>query len=70
MEQEVGRDWSGRLVIHGETIESFDIVPNSYTDMATMISSDSVTVRLFDIVNRMYPKNTQVELSVKNLQKK
>ncbi|EQL86827.1 hypothetical protein D046_0029 [Vibrio parahaemolyticus V-223/04] len=69
MEQEVGRDWSGRLVIHGETIESFDIVPNSYTDMATMISSDSVTVRLFDIVNRMYPKNTQVELSVKNLQK-
>ena len=69
MEPMIGRDWAGKLVIHGETIESFNIVPNSFSDMVSMIDTDSVTVRLLDIVNRMYPKNTNVKLSVKNLQK-
>ncbi|HHF3141442.1 TPA: hypothetical protein ACPJ1R_002703 [Vibrio alginolyticus] len=69
MEAEVGRNWAGKLVIHGEVFESFDIVPNSFSDMVSMIDTDSITVKLFDIVNRMYPKNTNVKLSVKNLKK-
>ncbi|MDO6501219.1 hypothetical protein [Photobacterium sanguinicancri] len=69
MEQEVGRNLLGKLVVSGKTIDSFDIAPNSFADMTTMNSTDAVTVRLFDIVSYMFEKDTKIELSVKNLHK-
>lgn len=66
MKQEVGRDFLGRLVIADITIESFDIMPNSFSDMTIMNSTDSVKVRLFDIVSHILTRDTRIEISVKN----
>ncbi len=69
MVQELGRDIFGRLDIGGVTIESFDIVPNSFSDMTTMNSTDSITVKLFDIVSCILAPDATIEMSVKNYHK-
>ena len=57
MEQEFGRNVFGKLVVGDITIDSFDIVPNSFADMITMNTTNSVTVRLFDIISHMLPSD-------------
>ena len=66
MKQEVGRDVLGRLLINDIEIDSFDIVPNSFSDMTMMNNTDSVKVKLFNIVSHMLPRETRIELSVEN----
>ncbi|MDO6785600.1 hypothetical protein Q4583_15910 [Neptunomonas phycophila] len=69
MENEIGVDQSGNLVIAGHTIYSFDIVPNNFPDMVGMINTDSVKVRMHNIVSPTIPTDAKVEMSVKHDQK-
>lgn len=66
MRQEVGRDVLGRLLICDKVINSFDIVPNSFSDMTMMNNTNSVKVKLFNIVSHMLPRDARIELSVEN----
>ncbi|WP_346205362.1 hypothetical protein [Aeromonas salmonicida] len=66
METELGRDYLGNLIIGGASIKSFDIMPNTFSDMIEMNNTNSVSVRLFNVVRHINPRNERVELSVKN----
>lgn len=69
MKNEVGRDNLGRLIIDNEIINSFDIIPNVFEDMISMASTNSIKVRLFDIISPSIPRDANVEFSVKSIYK-
>lgn len=69
MVQEVGRNVFGRLDVGGISIESFDIVPNSFSDMSAMNRTNSITVKLFDIVSYILAPDATIEVSFKNYYK-
>ncbi|MCF5717184.1 hypothetical protein K3H30_05600 [Aeromonas veronii] len=66
MATELGRDYLGNLTIGNTSIKSFDIMPNTFSDMIEMNNTNSVNVRLFNVVRHINPRNERVELSVKN----
>ncbi|RZG05476.1 hypothetical protein EXT48_08035 [Pseudoalteromonas sp. CO348] len=66
MEYEIGIDLSGNLVMAGHTINGFEIVPNNFPDMVGMINTDSVKVRMYNIVSPTIPTDAKVEMSVKH----
>ncbi|ABM01995.1 hypothetical protein Ping_0121 [Psychromonas ingrahamii 37] len=66
MNDGVGRNHLGELTINNIVLKSFDIVPNSFTDMQQMNESNKVKVRLFNIQSNIIRNDERIELEMIN----
>ena len=69
MVQEVGRGFLNKLEVGGIPLESFNIVPSSFSDMVIMNRTDSIRVKLFDIVSYILAPDVTFNLLVTNYHK-
>jgi len=60
---------NGNYKINGYNIESFDIVPNSFVDMIEMNNTNSVSVKLYNIVNDDFEKDTVIDITMEHFVK-
>lgn len=57
---------NGSYKIGEYNIESFDIVPNSFVDMIEMNNTNSVSVKLYNIVNDDFEKDTVIDITMEH----
>lgn len=60
---------NGTYTINGYNIESFDVVPNSFVDMIEMNNTNSVSVKLYNIVNDDFEKDTVIDITMEHFVK-
>ena len=62
-------NWNWSYKIDEYNIESFDIVPNSFVDMIEMNNTNSVSVKLYNIVNDDFEKDTVIDITMEHFVK-
>ena len=65
----IDRDYLGRLLIDGNIIHSFDVVPNTFEDMHALIKDNSIKYQLFNIKSPTIKSDEIIECTARNIYK-
>ncbi len=60
---------NGTYTINGYNIESFDVVPNSFVDMIEMNNTNSISVKLYNIVSDDCENDTIIDITMEHFVK-